>query len=395
MTAKWLSDFRGRFESACTDDAPRVCGVPAACVFAPHAAAEAAAAIRFAAVHGVPVVPLGNGSQQETLRPPPPEFLALSTRKMNALVHHEPGDMVATIQAGADVDAVQARLRERGQWLPIDGSGSTIGGMVAANTHGPRALGYGTLRDMVLGMTVINGDGVLRTCGAKVVKNVTGYSLEKLYIGSQGTLGLIVEVTFKLRPLPVGLRQWRGSFSTLRDAVAALRAISAKTLPLEAACATREHGATAEMRVRAAGTEAELARIDAEVRASVPALASEAAQEDPLARVGAPPAPGARLRIGCVPSKLDAVLEILPHADAPCSLSLNGGTVDLSPLTGAEAERIAGALEKIGVHFSWEYVAGLTLDARWGAPRREWALMRQLKRALDPQGILNPGRYVC
>ena len=96
----------------------------------------------------------------------------------------------------------------------IDGSpGSTLGGLVAANCCGPRSLAaYGTLRDMVLGMTVVNGDGVIRKCGGKVVKNVTGYALDKLYIGSFGTIGVITEVTFKLRPLPAGVGFWKWSY---------------------------------------------------------------------------------------------------------------------------------------------------------------------------------------
>ena len=87
--------------------------------------------------------------------------------------------------------------------MAVNGSvRNSIGGLIAANHAGPRAYGYGTLRDMVLGMMVLNGDGAARKCGGKVVKNVTGYALDKLYIGSLGTLGLVSEVTFKLLPKP-------------------------------------------------------------------------------------------------------------------------------------------------------------------------------------------------
>jgi glycolate oxidase FAD binding subunit len=203
--SSWLASFQTKFPDARADaaslDAFAIQGVRPACVYAPPDAARAAAAIRFAAENKIPVVPFGGGTQQGIGNSPPAAALVIHTQHLNRLIHHEPGDMVATAQAGMAFGAFQRALGERGQWLPLDGQeNSTLGGMVATNCYGPLAEQHGTLRDMVLGMTVVNGDGVIRKCGGKVVKNVTGYALDKLYIGSLGTLGVITEVTFKLLP---------------------------------------------------------------------------------------------------------------------------------------------------------------------------------------------------
>lgn len=202
-----LKHFRSKLSVAPCDLAQCSIGDSASAgVLSPSSATEVSEAMRVAAAHKLALVPCGGMTSQGRGAPPPPGFLALKSSNFNSLIHHEPGDMVATVQSGMRVSDFQDQLRARGQWLPIDAPmGSTIGGIIASNVYGPRSHGYGTLRDQVLGMTVINGDGILRKTGSKVVKSVTGYALEKLYIGSGGTLCFIVDVTFKLRPL---LDQW-------------------------------------------------------------------------------------------------------------------------------------------------------------------------------------------
>ena len=121
------------------------------------------------------------------------------------LVEHSPEDMTASVEGGMTVTAFKERLRESGQWLPIDPPGAdsvTIGDLLAYDLSGPRRLGYGTIRDYLIGIRVALADGTLIKAGGKVVKNVAGYDLCKLFIGARHTLGIIVEGTFKLRPLP-------------------------------------------------------------------------------------------------------------------------------------------------------------------------------------------------
>lgn len=121
-----------------------------------------------------------------------------------SIVNHTPEDMTACVEAGATLESLQSRLKEGGQWLPIDPPNPeklTVGALLAANRSGPRRLGYGTIREHLIGIKVALADGQLIKAGGNVVKNVAGYDLCKLFVGSRGALGCIVEATFKLRPL--------------------------------------------------------------------------------------------------------------------------------------------------------------------------------------------------
>jgi glycolate oxidase FAD binding subunit len=121
------------------------------------------------------------------------------------LREHAPEDMTCTVEAGMTLAALQAQLAKAGQWLPIDPPGEervTIGALLDQNLSGPRRFGYGTIREHLIGIGVVLADGRLIHAGGKVVKNVAGYDLCKLFVGARGTLGVIVEATFKLRPLP-------------------------------------------------------------------------------------------------------------------------------------------------------------------------------------------------
>ncbi|MEE2615681.1 MAG: FAD-binding oxidoreductase [Verrucomicrobiota bacterium] len=124
---------------------------------------------------------------------------------INQLVEHVPEDMTATVQSGMFVEDFQKKLFKRRQWLPLDPPNPkdiTIGDLLSANLNGARRFGYGSVRDWVLGMVVVLPDGRLVRNGGKVVKNVAGFDLCRLLIGAQNTLGIIVETTFKLQPLP-------------------------------------------------------------------------------------------------------------------------------------------------------------------------------------------------
>lgn len=124
---------------------------------------------------------------------------------LNRVVEHTPEDMTVTVEAGMTLAMLQAQLTPRGQWLPIDPPHPgrlTVGALLATNASGPRRFGCGTIREHVIGLKVALADGRLIKSGGKVVKNVAGYDLGKLFIGSHGSLGVIVEAAFKLRPRP-------------------------------------------------------------------------------------------------------------------------------------------------------------------------------------------------
>ena len=138
-------------------------GVKPRMVCEPEDELHASRLITMAAAEHIPVIPYGSGTAQGIGLPPPPQSLFLSTRSLSHLIKHEPGDMVATAQAGMSLSAFQNELAKNGQWLPLDGHpDATLGGLLASDHQGALAHGYGTLRDMVLGMTVVNGDGVIR-----------------------------------------------------------------------------------------------------------------------------------------------------------------------------------------------------------------------------------------
>jgi FAD/FMN-containing dehydrogenase len=124
---------------------------------------------------------------------------------LNRVVEFTPEDMTVTVEAGITLAALQAALAKGGQWLPLDPPNPntvTVEELLAVNASGPRRYGYGTARDYVIGLRVVLADGRVVKSGGKVVKNVAGYDLAKLFVGSHGSLGIIAEATFKLRPLP-------------------------------------------------------------------------------------------------------------------------------------------------------------------------------------------------
>jgi glycolate oxidase FAD binding subunit len=129
--------------------------------------------------------------------------LVVSTRYLNRLLEHEAGDLTATVEAGIRLSALDQHLAEHGQMLSLDPPGDpTIGAAIAGDLFGPRAYRYGRARDLVLGVTVVLADGTVANAGGKVVKNVAGYDLAKLFCGSHGRLGLIARVSLRLHPRP-------------------------------------------------------------------------------------------------------------------------------------------------------------------------------------------------
>ena len=204
------------------------CGV----VF-PASAEDVARVVRAAGAAGVPVVPWGGGTQMHRGAPPRDGALVVGLRRLNRVLEHEPADLTATAEAGITLAALQDALGARGQWLPLDPSApgeATLGGILAANAAGPRRLGYGTARDLVIGIRVVAPDGQLVRAGGKVVKNVAGYDLAKLYIGSLGTLGIIVDATLKLRPRPETEGACWATFPTLDAAARAAQALAGSDL---------------------------------------------------------------------------------------------------------------------------------------------------------------------
>jgi glycolate oxidase subunit GlcD len=176
---------------------------------APQSAEAAAQVIQLAMKQDMAVVPAGAATWIDAGNLLSRSDLLVTTRRMTRMLKHEPADLVATAEAGLRLSSFQTHLAQAGQWLPIDppdDGRATLGGVAATGLGGPHSFGFGLPRSFVIGMKVVLSDGRAIKAGGSVVKNVAGYDLCKLFTGSYGTLGLITELTFKLRPLPAESR---------------------------------------------------------------------------------------------------------------------------------------------------------------------------------------------
>jgi glycolate oxidase FAD binding subunit len=187
----------------------------------PPTSEAVAAVLKFAADHDLGVIPFGAGSKLALGNPPRRYDLALSLKQLNHVWHYEPADLTISVEAGMLLADLQEFLSRDGLWLPLDpcgGACATIGGILATNSAGPLRLRFGSARDMVLGIKVATTEGKLIKSGGRVVKNVAGYDLCKLLVGSYGTLGVIVEASLKLFPRPAGRATWVLEAGTLGQA---------------------------------------------------------------------------------------------------------------------------------------------------------------------------------
>jgi glycolate oxidase FAD binding subunit len=185
------------------EPADAVGGLVPSFVGSPASTQEAAALLRAAASAGLAVVPRGTGTGLGWGLAPSACDLVVDLRAMDQVIEHAAGDLVVRVQAGATMGQLASVLATAGQQLALDAPAeATVGGVIASGTAGPRRLRYGSPRDLLIGVTAVRADGVVAHAGGKVVKNVAGYDIGKLLAGSQGTLALITEATFRLHPVP-------------------------------------------------------------------------------------------------------------------------------------------------------------------------------------------------
>ena len=378
---------------------------------------------------GAAVIPWGGGTQQRLGMPPRRADVVLQTNRLNRILEYEPGDLTVTVEAGLPLAALQEELAKNGQWLPVDppvSAEATIGGLVATNVNGSRRVRNGGLRDLVIGTRTANVDGTATKAGGHVVKNVSGYDLNKAHIGGVGTLGILVEVSLKIAPRPVAERSWFGVFPTAgaaSDAMAALLRLPATPSALDMLNhrAARASGLSVTpgqwvLLASAVGFEQTVDRYLAEFEAaarSAGAVASETIQERTAAdlwttyrstaaglrwsspealtcRLAVPPAQAGRL---C--DRADAMGEepaVWAHAWGAVfwGIPAAGSSKEANLVT--ELRRAAEGAEGALVVENWPAsMAGVDV---WGRPNGPLAIMRAIKKQYDPNDTLNPGRYV-
>ena len=418
-----VSAVRPALAAACpslTDGiaADAVAGVVPSFVASPSSTAEVSALLREAAAARLAVVPRGTGTGLAWGAPPSRCDLVVDLRSMDQVVEHEAGDLVARVQAGATIGQLAVAFGSAGQQLALDvPAEATVGGVVATGTAGPRRFRYGTPRDLLIGITVVRADGVIAHAGGKVVKNVAGYDLGKLFAGSQGTLGVITEAAFRLHPRPAAVAWVTAEFGPAEraGAVAAVAAAAGSPLVPSAVELDWPGGSQRPLRVGVLleGTGsgvAERAKQMSELLAAPGGTVSVA--ETAPARWGTLPASTSTVvRVSFWVSSLGPVLDavaaagedagVRPAGSGPAGAGalyacLDRGTPDIDAVRFVTAlrERVAGALGSGGPRGG---VAVLTAPPAVFAAGTDGtlpglALMRAVKNQFDPDHRMFPGR---
>ncbi|MBV9207936.1 MAG: FAD-binding oxidoreductase [Actinobacteria bacterium] len=391
--------------------ADAVAGVMPSFAASPAGTDEASALLRAAASAGLSVVPRGAGTGLSWGRPPSSCDLVVDMRSMNRVIEHAAGDLVAQVQAGATIGQLNAVLAGAGQQLALDAPhDATVGGVIATGIAGPRRFRYGAPRDLLIGVTAVRADGVVARSGGKVVKNVAGYDLGKLLAGSQGTLGLITEATFRLHPVPPAVAYVTAEFGPPELARVAEAVAAASVSPLVPSAVELDWpGIPRPPRVGVLleGTSsgvAERAQRMSELLASAGGSVTVAEPAPP--RWGQLPSPSTVVRVSFWVSRLGEVLEavalagptagVRPVVTGPAGAGLLYACLEPSvepDLAARFAEMLRSRLSRVPARGSVAVLAG-PLPAAVGALGEVpgAGLMRAVKDQFDPGQRMFPGR---
>jgi glycolate oxidase FAD binding subunit len=350
---------------------------------------------------------------------------------LNRVIDYPARDMTVTVEAGIRIDALQSLLKQEGQRLPVDvaqPSRATLGGAIATNTSGPRRAGYGTFRDYVIGVSAVDASGRLFKGGGRVVKNVAGYDLCKLLVGSQGTLAVISQVTLKLRPLPeTSALLWLtfDTFGEIENALERLLVSDARPVAVDVLNSLAANLIAAQSRlelprdtpVLLLGVEGSPREVDWQIerlrRELVPygvnlfeklADRETAGLWDSLTDFQTSADDPLTFQANLLPSRCMEFAERATALGVAVQVhAASGIVIGQCPESTATAEQAATLLADLRtlarsgkgnltvLHCDEEWQSLLPM---WGDPEPSWPLMAQLKRKLDPDGLLNPGRFV-
>jgi glycolate oxidase FAD binding subunit len=379
----------------------------------PASVDEVAAALREANEHGAAVIPWGAGRHMSLGNIPTRYDIALRTSKLDRVLEYEPADLTITVEAGITMGRLQSTLAERGQFLPIDApADATVGGVLSAGVSGASRHAYGLPRDWLIGCRLALADGTIVKAGGRVVKNVAGYDMQKLAVGSLGTLAVIVEATFKVAPLPVAQETLLATFDSVDAAAQAVRAADERSLALRAV-ALRQAQGNATTAFWLSGPTAAVERTRDELSeicagAKKERLDGDASQlwwTDVGAGLDPPSAPAGddvAVRISMRPSQIADSIAAAQRNDPPFFADALA-----FPTTGLLVARVhAAAVDRIADARRFVEAAGgslvilaapVSIKQRidvWGDVGSALALMRNLKQQFDPRSTLNPGRYI-
>ena len=397
-------------------------GVTPQVVASPASTEETAALMRACHEQELAVVVRGHGTKLVWGRPPERVDVLLDTTRMDALVEHSRGDLIATAGAGMPLARLASLLAEGGHQLVVDDllaadgpdrtDGSTLGGAVATNLSGPRRSWVGAMRDLVIGVRFVRPDGTVAKAGGKVVKNVAGYDLSKLLCGSYGSLAVITEVTVRLHPLPEADRWVGTSVEPERLAAVLSELVHSQEVPHAVEVRARP-GVRPAVVALLSGTQAGASARAETLRDRLAALGCEALVHDaappwwgvllhPGQRGGTQPPEGPRpvllkatARLSGIPELIEEVSAVQGTATGSAASGVLYVTLPADEGVGAHVERLRGASTRLGgslVVLDAQPQTKAGLDS-WGAvPGLE--LMRRVKQEFDPRRTLAPGRFV-
>jgi glycolate oxidase FAD binding subunit len=381
-------------------------------VIAPGTSGQVAEVLHYCNAAGLAVVPRGGGTKLSLGNRPQKVDFILSTERLNQVIEHAAGDMTATVEAGCTIDNFQRTLKEHGQRLAADPmwpENATVGGLLATAESGTLRIRYGAVRDLVLGLELALPDGSVIRAGGKVVKNVAGYDLTKLVIGSLGTLGVITRAVFRLHPIPVATASYSTLLPTASEANKLVLAILDSQLVYTGlqVRATRPDAIAVDVRFEGIPESLEdqhvkLSQIGGGCRFDNAGEVWTACQQlfvnassSVICKCSVLPA-----QIG---SLCNALFRLANLADAAANLVAQGTGIaevrcdaaELLPLTTvldglrAEVDSLHGTL--IVQQCPIALKEGLDV---WGTIEDALPLMHQIKEKFDPERTLNPGRFV-
>jgi D-lactate dehydrogenase (cytochrome) len=434
-TALAVREHHGR------DESPFPVTPPDAVVFA-ESTEDVVEAVRACAAHAFPVIPYGAGSSLEGHLLAIQGGVSIDLSRMNRMVEVHPEDLICTVQAGVTRKQLNAEIKDTGLFFPIDpGADASLGGMAATRASGTNAVRYGTMRENVLGLTVVTAEGKVVRTGSRAKKSSAGYDLTRLFVGSEGTLGIITEVTVRLYPVPEAMSAAVCNFPSLRDAVSTvieaiqlgvpvarsefLDAVSIGAINRHSHTHLREaptlffefHGTTESVREQAALVQ-ELAHAHGGQDFEWATLPEDrnrlwnARHNAYFACLQLRPGCRAISTDTCVPisrlaDSITGARAILDTAAFPTAILGHVGDGNfhaillIDPDNAAEvteAERLNDEIVRLalsmggtctGEHGIGMHKMGFLLEE---AGEEAIELMRGIKRALDPQGLLNPGK---
>ena len=430
-----LAGATARVTSGEDDDSHEIDGLRPALVAYPADVEQLAEVVSLAAKAGLSTAPWGGGTHISLGNTPDRLDLVVDMTGLDKVIDYNAADLTATVQAGVTFASLRETLANSGQWLAIDPplpDRATLGGVLATGLSGPMKWQYWGPRDVVIGMRIVQPDGIVTQSGGQVVKNVSGYDMSRMHIGGLGTLGIIAEVSLKLTPLPQQQATVVASFETAQACnEAALDVFRGDAVPLaittfDSAAANRMHGPQPQgghtLAVRLGGRPKTLARQLRETLAKLEGGQSkriETSKEADATQLwrslvdfgwddATRPILGVRASVtpAACPGLVTNLESMAPDGMVPAVVSHPAHGTVLACWYASDAvsdSAVAGltnvarnATEEVGGRLVVEHApAGAkSLVDVWGEPAAPIALMKKFKERYDPQGMLNPGRFV-